>query len=186
MFCCDFRHGGNLWHLWCVRLQHLSLLGRPPAWAFGESGGSGSPQEKDQILLHEPLWEIPRSWKKTMEAPATDRQDWYHYHPSTWAGTVRMDLFYVSIVILNHFFVCFLVGVFWTEQPNGCGVQRRKPDDVQTPLSERLRWCRQRDVRYLQTGRCLWPHRVHNHTGEGFLLCICGWKKIIFYDNVTL
>lgn len=49
----------------------------------GPSGaaGGGELQEETQILLHEPLREVPSSWKEAMEADAADHQDGHNHHP---------------------------------------------------------------------------------------------------------
>lgn len=89
MYLINCRYGGVHWLVWCVRDNWLPSMGCSATSVSRGYGQCGASQEKDQILLHEPLWEVPRSRTKTLETPPADHQNCHYYHPGS---ILRHDL----------------------------------------------------------------------------------------------
>lgn len=80
-YCCPMnpRNGGARWLVWHV--QNDTFIRSFRAWMCRTSWKCGVSQEEDQILLHEPLWEVSRSRSETMETLATAHQNCHHHRP---------------------------------------------------------------------------------------------------------
>lgn len=122
MYLINCRYGGVHWLVWCVRDNWLPSMGCSATSVSRGYGQCGASQEKDQILLHEPLWEVPRSRTKTLETPPADRQNCHYYHPGS---ILRHDLTAVSCVVSPFWWQCIppiSVSVLRAEQPDGCQI----------------------------------------------------------------
>lgn len=100
MYLINCRYGGVHWLVWCVRDNWLPSMGCSATSVSRGYGQCGASQEKDQILLHEPLWEVPRSRTKTLETPPADRQNCHYYHP----GSIL--IFTIQIMTRKNTYTC--------------------------------------------------------------------------------
>lgn len=101
-----------------------------------QQGKRGGSQAEDQILLHEPLREVPRSRPQAMETPAAAHQNSHHHHPGKPRVVKYMK--YALRPVCEHRHSPPPAGVVWPEQPDGGQIQGGEPDDLQAPLPQRL------------------------------------------------
>lgn len=87
--CCYSINGrnGGAWRL-VRRVRDNVFVGRSTTRMSRKCGECGVSQEEDQILLHEPVREVPRPRTKALETHAADHQDCNNYYPGS---TLRCD-----------------------------------------------------------------------------------------------
>lgn len=84
----------------------------------GTEGKRGDSQEEDQVLLYEPVREVPRPRSQTMETPPADHQNSHHHSPGKPRRDANEAVTSVCVQLLRHAFPS-PVGVFRPEQPDG-------------------------------------------------------------------
>lgn len=76
---------GGAWRL-VRRVRDNAFVGRSTTRVSGKYGQCGVSQEEDQILLHEPVREVPRPRTKALETHAADHQNCNNHYPGSALG----------------------------------------------------------------------------------------------------